>query len=727
MLGLLQIPVRCWRMSFRNLTKLVLTAWAVLSPLQAQDAWTDFLKQRQSPFRETTPWTLLFQARDMKFAEEWFSRDVDIQEMFLGHDLALEPVPSAAAKARWGASRFTLPWTLLDPKGQENSESRQGIPDLLATFQKAGYIPSWEARRAFLKQHPGNGEAWQAEVGFALRGAERRLNPRLLKEPGASFRSKGGRQEDQEARADEFFQPLTEALGHFAKVPEWWRASEWMSWLPRLERVDAAFSPKLRSVLEGMHQDLSEAWRRSPHSGSADLGKAWISLGGLLQEWMPPLRLPKFTPLPGRVWPSPGVLFEYTSARCGHKRWDDLLAQLEDLPQSENFRADTEDGWTEYCNLRAGCSLVKAIATAGLGRWEETLQALEEARRWAGPSWMEADAWDGYLGLLESASPALYRERGEDLGRILNGPVLPRPLPPTLPAPVRLVLFGKPAWRPQWDALRQDPGLVRWDATELLWDAASAPDPALVARMNWTQAPRWILFQGASVLASDTVAPEAKYLLLLLDRNSPSKLRRLERLLQREPDNLDVHRARVHLLLPRMPQSDLESDLADSARIARVPVPLGKDTLWKPDPMLWGSHAKRLLPEIQDLLLCWPSSVEAWRLYGTWQGFQPAMPSLASFPQTLEVWDSRSRWAARLPEGIHEMLRADFVRTKQFVLMREWFLMAQRGITSWPDPSQNPEQRRDQAAVIASGLREALMALHYDDELQAFLEQPPLP
>jgi len=706
-------------MSIQTPMKLVLASWLLAMPAFSQSAWGDFLEKRSNRFRESAPLTLLFPARDLKDAELLITGEGDIQEMLLGHDLALEGVPSAAAKARWGPNRFDFPWVLLDAKGEECSETGLGLGSLLKQLRKDRGTLSWEARKAFLVQHPENGEAWQAEVAYALRGAERELQRRAAKAP---LRAGGSRIEDQEARADELFRPLMEALQGFAKVPQWWCSSEWMGWLPALERDDAALSPKLRAVLRDMHRELLDAWRRAPHSGSARLGMAWIRMGGMLQEWDPPLRLPRLTPLPGRVWPSPDVLLEFTTSRCALRKWDDLLAQLDELPLPEPFRPGSEEDWIEYCTLRAGRGFVKAIATAGLGHWEQCLEALDEAREWAGPGWEESESRERYLKLLSAAAPALRRERAADLHRVLEAPVVPRPMPPPRPEVLRLVLCGKPTWQSQWEGLRQAPGLASWDASELVWGVATTLDPELVERMAWSQAPRWLLYQGKNVVASDTALPDEKHLRMLLAETAPSKLQSLDHLLLREPDHLDAHQTRFQMLLPRMPHPALEAELAESARQARIPVDFGYEAAWKPSSLLWGSQASRLMPELMDQLKAWPSSADTWSLYRCWLRFQPSMPPLISVAQGLVSWESRSRWAAGLAPGVHEFLREDFRNYKRFDLMREWFLLALKGLPAGMEASDPSGQ--DRAAAIVSGLREALTTLHHDDELKELAELP---
>jgi len=715
-----------WRMRYRNLLIPGLAAMWLALPLGAQDAWKEFLQKRQNRYRETAPWTLLVQGWELDLTKEVLATMPDYRELLLGHDVAIEIMPRQAARSRWGTglgegSRCTL----LDASGQECSF--EGSPlrssDLLKYFAKVGYVPSWQARRAFLQLHPEHGEAWLAEVSFELRRTLQRREalgsrPPFKPAPGRSI------EKAEEEKADAFFSALADCLEGFSRVPGWWLHAPWAEWLPSLQQLDGSCSPRLRGVLQGMHRQLQEVWGKSPHSSAATLGLDWLHLGELLEPWNPPLSIPRFTPVPGRIWPSPSFFQEYASSRMALRRWDQLLAELGELQLPDSFRGGSEEDWAEYCELRVHFGFARATACAGLGRWDETLEALEEARRWAGPAWGDSPLWERYQEALVAASPELRRVRSEQLKAVLDTPAMPRPQPPE-PEPLRLVLAGQPAWKPVWERLRQTPALLRWDPSELVWEHLLEVAPDLRSSLGWGSEPRWLLYQGRNLLASDTAAPQGPVLSLLLAKAPVPRFQQLEDLLIREPDHVDAHRLRFELLRLRMPQSALERDLAESAGRAWVQLGPLSGEAWKPDPSIWASPSRRLLTETMDQIRRWPSSAPVWTVYASWLPLQPGWPTLASFTRELEVWDSRSRWAAGLPPVIHGLLKQEFERYQQYGLMREWFQMTLKGFQSWPDSRMSQDQRQERAEAIRGNLVEVLKKLQYNDEILELSERTP--
>jgi len=296
--------------------------------------------------------------------------------------------------------------------------------------------------------------------------------------------------------------------------------------------------------------------------------------------------------------------------------------------------------------------------------------------------------------------------------------LVPPPAPPA-PEVLRLVRFGKAEWWGCWEALRFAEPLVPWDPEELRWEFAAAVPPLLKQRQGWGDEPRWALFQGETLLASDLSCPSARSLADKLSMSGLTKLQRLEARILRDPTHLDARRERFALVLPRMSQPVLEWNLAEDARRAWIPLGFGPGAPWHPDPDLWANAALKVLPELEAALRRWPSQPELWKAWVSWAAFHPRHPSVLNMARQVEVWGPRGRWITALPVDVHEAVAEALRPQGGFEAMRQWFQEGREGLGPFP---QNPADREawvEAGKPIFHYLREALSGLRRETEAAA--------
>ncbi len=294
----------------------------------------------------------------------------------------------------------------------------------------------------------------------------------------------------------------------------------------------------------------------------------------------------------------------------------------------------------------------------------------------------------------------------------MKEPVRPRPPMPPLPPAPRLALLGAPAWLKGWEAVRSSEALLPWSRAELAWTTlAPAEADALRVRMGWGPEPRWVLLLGEESVASGTQCPEPGLLAGILERERPSKLQRLDRILERHPTHLGARRARLALLKARMPEPRLERVLAEDARAAfppaemgfqDYPLDFGPDAPWKPDPALWQWSAQQVLPRLESLLRSWPNQQAVWKAWLAWARFHPERPSVVAFSGTLTLWTSRERWMGGLSLEVLRAVTEELRRDRNYPELARWLdaawraRLAQRRNTT---TTYVEEQRKDWEAL----------------------------
>lgn len=671
------------------------------------------------------PWALVYRGGDPQGT--WWRQDEGFCRMVAGGDLSASTTDLRLVQrmARSGKGTPEPPWMLLDHRGEKVLEGAGGPSsrEIQAFLDRSGYRSSWERREAFLREHPEHGEAWLDLAACGFRLAQLRLAH--AESQGKIFQSRlqAGRKleagqrvlprDEAEALAEAMFQEMADGLEGLLRVPEWTRGRNEFLSFAGLGAVAAGESPRVRSLAERMRPEMLEAWRQEPHRAAWIMGEGWVNLGTLLgtsKEFPFPSDL---RPLPGRIWPSAALIEDLARPCLQRKDWSGLLALLQALPPGAD--PDSEN-WKDCCARNTAFAFLRALAQAGLERWEEAFQSLQEARRWAGSGWPRGN----WAARMNAVLPAHDRgTQGNALFDLLTQAPEPDPTPPPVPEAFRLVRFGKAEWSGRWEALRFADPLVPWGPGELHWEFAAHIPPSLQQRYGWTAESRWALFRGESLRTSGLSCPSPRSLADALASEGSAKLQHLDACLSREPGHLDARRARFALVLPRMPQPVLEWNLAEDARRAWIPLEFGPKAAWHPDPKLWASAALKVLPELEAAIRRWPSRAEFWKAWVTWSAFHPRRPSVLDLAQRVDIWGPPSRWKAGLPKEVHEAIAEALRLRSAFGTMREWFQEGREGLGSFPREFRERQAWLEAAKPIFQYLREALQGLHRDREAAA--------
>ncbi|BDU71737.1 hypothetical protein [Mesoterricola silvestris] len=630
--------------------------------------------------------------------------DEDALRLRLENQAPRIPLGPRAAAGLWKDHGWgTGPgWILVDSRGGE-LDAGLGLgygARVLAALREKGVVPRWEARRAFLKEHPENGEAWWEELYRAYRlahahmlvlaaqGRASRSGAESLDFPGKAMAFAEADPEAAERLADQVFGEVASALEGAFSVEGWWRT--WFNAAGPLVMEGAQASPRIREVCARLAADLE---------GTLAQG----GRGFPMEEWLPSLRVLAGRPLrelPGQVVirdlerPSFGLVRGCLNTLAVEKDWLGMLAFLDDLGLREDAWFSAE-GWEQRCLFRGYIEAWKARPLVELGRIREARDAVNQARFWGLDGGL-----DGILGFLLGA-----KALGDPTIReALKEPARPRPPRPPLPPPPRLALLGAPPWRRDWEALRASGALLPWSPAELGWtELAPAPAEALRARMGWGPEPRWALLLGDAPVASGTRCPAPALVAGILQRERPSKLMELDGILERHPGHLGARQARLGLLKARMPDKRLEPLLAEDARAAHLPgmsgsspygLDFGPDAAWKPDPALWQWSAQQVLPGLERLLRSWPSAPDPWKAWLAWARFHPDRPSVVALARTLVLWTPEERWMGQLPLDVLQAVTEELRRDRNYPELARWLGAAWearsatvgRGLPSWQRP-----------------------------------------
>ena len=129
--------------------------------------WDEFVQAHRNVEAARSRWTLCVRANGLVPAE--LLNDREYQRLATGGDWAVEML--GAAQAQDLQSSHGAQWALLAPSGEVagfGSERPQGAA-LLSAIHASGAKARWEAREAFLKENPSQGEARLEELGQELR------------------------------------------------------------------------------------------------------------------------------------------------------------------------------------------------------------------------------------------------------------------------------------------------------------------------------------------------------------------------------------------------------------------------------------------------------------------------------------------------------------------------------------------------------------------------------
>jgi hypothetical protein len=681
------------------------------------------------------PWVLVHRPED---AASFERQDDDLLRLRSEGQLSVIPLEPQSAGELWQARGWGAQshWLLVSVRGEEAGDGL-GVPKgeaILGLLRERGLKPRWEERRAFLKENPGNGEAWSDEVMKAARLA--RLRMKRLMAHGKAVRGSShllGREmpatvladpnpEVREAQADEVFEELAAALQGAQGVEGWWKGIVDVSML--FPSMGASDSPRMRKVCHSLAEDLEQALlHRGPELG---LDSRWISFRAMAGQ--PVKLLPEFVSLPGEPGPSATILMACISNLVAEKDWEGALSMLDrfsDQKLQEPWTPETWDGWCFYQSFLAG---LRIRPLWELGRKEEAKTAAETMRAWAGTEWPEIGNDAFFVG-------SKIQEESFFQDMLLKPPLPKQPMPAQRGA-VRIALMGEPSWRADWEALRESRSLLSWAPGELQWVRLNEEEAQRLRNLNtWGPEPRWALLRDSELLLTGWQCPNPETLASVLEKEQPSRLRRLNELLDRNPGHLGLRRRRMALLKARMPEPRLEELLAEDARATFEPenmglTPLlldfGPDASWKPDPRLWQWSAQQVLPRLESLLRAWPSHPGFWKAWLAWARFHPSRPSVVSFAGTLSLWQSRDQWIGALPPEVHRTVATELRADKNYPEIVRWLEDAWRGVDKTPAAKVDPDtwsylkpEREKLREGIVTPLAESLRMLKRDPVARA--------
>jgi len=716
----------------------VLPALFLVGSLAAAFPWEALVQRRRTADPRTARWALC--VRQGEFASLDAARDPVFLKLLSSGDFVLEVLTPATAQDLWSQKSWGSEphWLLLSPAGEE-AGSGAGRPrgeEVLDRIHAAGAMPRYEAREAFLREHPDQGEARLEQVSQAFQILRLRLTvldrdgklrvPAWHREPGqrgdfsiprVSLPASAG-----EGLVEELYRDVADSLEHLFSLPGWeWQAGAVAS---HLGYWDVGQSFHLRQMFAQAARNLEDALARDPYD--LDLANFWMEAsdaGGQSLEPLASLCLP----VPGMPWPEPGLLSRLLEPSYRRKDWNGALKLMAALAPQGPPEPMTAQGWETYCRLQCTIHAQRAVALGGLGSWDLAGSALHEARHWGGSNGVrEAMLARGSLFTGPGGDPNAWRQLlTQALGRDGEPPAMPEPAPA-----LRLVVSGMPKWLVQWSALRFATELAPWSPLELRWEVADQETgERLRRRHGWAPGPRWALYRGEELRASGQHCPEARALANILEAEGPSMLQRLQRVLDASPEHRAARRERFELLLRRMPDKRLEPTLAQDA--ARIQATLEFDPAagWKPDRNLWAAAAQQALPILEQSIRTWPNRSYLWRAWVGWARFHPAQPSVLALAQSVAFWSPRNNWRAGLPYEVQREVAAEFRRQGNYNAMRDWF----RSV--WDSLDHRPlrrlhagergwvlERRREEETSVFQPLRDALAALACTQE-QAELER----
>ena len=702
--------------------------------LCAASPWDDFLQRRQGLDPRDARWSLCVRAGAFPSAD--LLKDDLFQKLIIGGDLSMEALGPGEADDLWSRQSWSGPahWVLLSPAGTvalAASGPPRGEP-LADAMRAAGAPPRWEAREAFLKGQPEQGDALLEEVGFQFRLLRARLmaldqagkvripvwHPDAAQAARLAATGRVALPDTDEGRAlaEALFPDLAKALGRLFAVPGWPGAAA--SVAAQVSLWDLSGASAMRSVFAPAAARAEALLRQDPQD--AGLVQFWVEAREA--AGLPPAAPGgQFTPAPGQVWPGPAILSKLLEPYRRRQDWEGALKCLAGLTPAGHPEPLTRKGWDDHCRLQCALLVQKGLAFANLGSWDLAGGAMEDARVWGGGQgvreallyrgtlWAGADpeppSWRGFL------SQALTREG-------------PRPPMPALEPPLRLVVLGQPKWLPDWSLLRRAAELLPWSPVELRWEVASREtQERLNRRFEWAPGPRWALFRGEDFRGGAGVCPGPRALATVLEGEGSSILQRLQLAVGNQPDHLGAHRARFNCLLPRMPEPRLEGLLARDAAEARIALPFDPAAPWKPDPDTWAAAAQEVLPRLEEELRSWPNRTGLWSAWISWAAFHPRQPSILALAQSLAFWSPQGDWRAGLPYPVQRAVATELRRQGAFDTMRTWFRAAWDALDQRPLARLRPgerewilERRREEETAVFQPLRDALRALSCTQE-----------
>lgn len=689
---------------------------ALVMPLGAQDPWVALVKESQDESVEALrPWILFHRPSLVRSAltsevlmparatRELQRREATPEAMeALGLKLDTKPAPE---------------WALVDPKGQVRAHGVKPpeAKALREAMEEGGWRPRWELRQAFLREHPGQGDAILdaiSEVGQRFFWLRILVESQRQKGPAIEIRWSAGEAADPAVAkalagpfADaEVVRPCKEAMAWFQALPndDPEKAQAWTElWSLGMGGIQS--SPELTESLRGLLQGVEGQLHREPTR--EDLWRVWRGLAGFLPEADAETLVAGLEPAPGTAWPTVDV------ARALVMRLD--AANI--LERAESELAGTGE---PQARLKAWGTL-KLESLLQLKRYEDARQWILQARR-RDPGAFEDRAVDRVLDAKDDHLPGLQAALGADVEGQGHPDVPSRVL--------TLLVLGAPPWAEAVKGLDRHPAFDAWSRHAVFSPGefhllVLTPEQERDYRKEHPCPPgaRWMLIAGDDrVIAQGIQMPDPVAIAGGMRGAAPPLLERLDAFLRVHPDHRQALEQRVELLAARMPHPRLELKLAQACAALGEAALLRREDDFTPQLPLWEPVAKRVLPDVEARLQRWPESLAAWMAWMDWQSVVSRPESPAEQLRRMAVWKTfRAGGRGPLPLGVAAAVAQRLERAKRWKDLGEWGLLQWDGgwrqAMGWGRvaPSDEPPQeaearektRKDLATLVSATLR----------------------
>jgi hypothetical protein len=472
---------------------LIVPALLCALPCPAQDGWADYLKTwLAADSSSRRPWILIERKGD--FPEGWQRRDEGMLRLSADSDLSREILDKPQAEALWKARGWSGSghWLLLSRDGKFVAEGKTQPKgeDILAAIHGFGQRTRGEVREGFLREHPNHGDALDAEFLTGARLARMRYS--ALQDQGqataSNYQTRGSLNAAPEVKADTadaIFRDAAMALERLLDLPDGWRTGWFGGFRLVLNICNGNASPRMRSVLARLQDQVLEEWRRNPNSGGdftnlddnldfRGFGFLWFVAETTLRRDLVPI-FPNLDPTPGQTWPKGDLRIYLFEEADLSKDWKGLLTTLNSLATKPPEKPLTDTQWDEYRQMRGEIAGEALVAHAYLSDWSAARAALQDSRQWFGKNWKEAQSV--LSGFFQDPSKPTEDKSGRiqlpaDFYELLKRdpePDLPNPHPIV---PIRMVLLS-PRGASQWKDLAKAAPLAPWGPEELRWDTAT--------------------------------------------------------------------------------------------------------------------------------------------------------------------------------------------------------------------------------------------------------------
>lgn len=554
-------------------------------------------------------------------------------------ELGLNPYSAKETGAIWTQKEWpqSLDWALISPEGNlaATGSGAPSGPALEGPIFKSAWKSRGERFADFVKSQNASGEAW----GDALQDAGH-----LMHFIDTLLQADAQKPLPWWVWETPLPDPLLLALKEKSEK-EWIKALEglrrqkgferWPGLSGALALAPGTPSQAMKDALRPLLGELVQELHRTPQSGA--LWSAWSQVARRL-----PVETSEFTPslfaVPeGDPWPPPAGLRAAVPLLKARGDLRMLLAYCRNqLHSPVPGTIGSEEAWRrERMQRIQDWGLPGLEALAGLRAERDGLVWIEELHRLWGKDWAKSNL-HAFLRRLdpewlpESWDKALRAEPLED-------PPLPEPQEPFSAPYLALDAQNDAGLAKGWRALRESSELDAWGPGDLQWKSLSKDQLKRVREDFGLDAkPRWFLFQGSSLKASGTGAPDPAYIQGRLRSLGVPRLEELTGFLSRHPEQREARIERFQLLRNRLPQPRLEADFRLDAEAALLPVtPQGA---WSPSGEAWRSSAQRVLPRLEESLRHWPSDLGAWKAWLAWSELAALKPKAAALAATLEPW-----------------------------------------------------------------------------------------